>query len=134
MVFTTLKFLVFFCIVFFAYYIVPKKIQWIVLLVASIYFYLCASVKYVIYVILATLITYLGALVIDRYVKNQQYFLKKYKDTLPKENKKIYKKRIEEKKKKAVIITIIATLSMLIVMKYADFFFQNISMILNISR
>ena len=93
MVFTTLKFLVFFCIVFFAYYIVPKKIQWIVLLVASIYFYLCASVKYVIYVILATLITYLGALVIDRYVKNQQYFLKKYKDTLPKENKKIYKKR-----------------------------------------
>ncbi len=134
MVFTTLKFLVFFCIVFFAYYIVPKKIQWIVLLVASIYFYLCASVKYVIYVILATLITYLGALVIDRYVKNQQYFLKKYKDTLPKENKKIYKKRIEEKKKKAVIITIIATLSMLIVMKYADFFFQNISMILNIFK
>lgn len=134
MVFTTLKFLVFFCIVFFAYYIVPKKIQWIVLLIASIYFYLCASVKYIIYVVLATVITYLGALIIDKYTKNQEYFLKKYKDTLPKENKKVYKQRINEKKKKVVIITVIATLSMLVIMKYTDFFLQNISALLNIFK
>lgn len=134
MVFTTLKFLVFFCIVFFTYYIVPKKNRWLVLLISSTYFYLCASVKYVIYVILAALITYLGALAIDRQTRNQEYFLKKYKDTLPKENRKIFKKRRGEKKKKIVAVTIIGTLSMLIVMKYADFFFQNISAILNIFK
>ena len=61
MIFTSLNFLIFFSIVFLVYYILPKKFQWIVLLIASIYFYISASVQYIFYVLFAAIITYSGA-------------------------------------------------------------------------
>ena len=132
MIFTTLKFLVFFCIVFLAYYVLPKKVQWLVLLLASVYFYLCASVKYVIFVLSASLITYLGALIIDKLTSNRDTYLKENKENLSKEAKKLYKTKNEKKRKIVITITILATLSMLIVMKYTGFVLENISNICNV--
>lgn len=134
MIFTTLKFLVFFCIVFFVYYVVPKKVQWLVLLVASIYFYLCASVKYVIFVLMASLITYIGALIIDKLTTNQDTYLKINKEKLSKEDKKAYKAKIEKKKKIVITLTVLGTLSMLLVMKYTGFVLENISAIANVFK
>lgn len=131
MIFTTLKFLVFFVAVFLGYYIVPKKMQWLVLLVASIYFYLCASIKYVIFVLMATIITYLGALILDKLETKQSTYLKENKETLSKEGKKLYKAKIEKKKKIVITLTILGTLSMLLVMKYTGFVLENISAIVN---
>lgn len=132
MIFTTLKFLVFFCLVFGVYYVVPKKLQWIVLLISSVYFYLCASVKYVIFVVTASIITYLGALIIDKLSKKQDTYLQENKANLSKEDKKLYKSKIEKKKKIVIALTIIGTLSMLILMKYTGFILENISAICNI--
>lgn len=132
MIFTTLKFLVFFCLVFGGYYIVPKKLQWLVLLVASVYFYLCASVKYVIFVLMASLITYIGAWIIDNLTTKQDVYLKENKESLSKEDKKIYKSKTEKKKKIVIGLTIIGTLSMLLVMKYTGFVLENISKIANV--
>lgn len=131
MIFTTLKFLVFFVAVFLVYYIVPKKLQWLVLLAASIYFYLCASVKYAIFVISASLITYLGALIIDKIAQKQEIYLKKNKESLSKEDKKKYKTKQEKKQKVVITLTILGTLSMLLVMKYTGFVLENISAIAN---
>lgn len=132
MIFTTLKFLVFFVAVFLVYYIVPKKLQWLVLLAASIYFYLCASVKYAIFVLMATLITYLGALIIDKISQKQEIYLKQNKENLSKEDKKSYKIKQENKKKIVITLTILGTLSMLLVMKYTGFVLENISAIANV--
>lgn len=131
MIFTTLKFLIFFCTVVLMYYIVPKKIQWLVLLLASVYFYLCASVKYAIFVLLATVATYIGALIIDKIEVKQKEYLKANKEKLSKEDKKTYKNKIEKKKKIVAFISIAITLSMLLIMKYTGFVFENISAILN---
>jgi len=132
MIFTTLKFLVFFCVVFLAYYVVPKKVQWLVLLTASIYFYLCASVKYVIFVLAASLITYLGALILDKLENTQDTYLKANKENLSKEDKKAYKAKTEKKKKIVITLTVLGTLSMLLVMKYTGFALENISAIANV--
>ena len=131
MIFTTLKFLIFFCIVFLVYYIVPKKLRWLVLLVASIYFYLCASVKYVVFVISASLITYFGALIIHKIDTKKDDYLNKNKENLSKDERKKYKNKIEKKQKFIIIITILATLSMLLVMKYTSFALENITAIFN---
>ena len=132
MIFTTLKFLIFFVIVFLAYYIVPKKCQWLVLLAGSVYFYLCASVKYVIFVILASVFTYVGALIISNTNQSRDTYLKENKENLSKDEKKAYKAKVEKKNKIVVTITTIATLSMLLVMKYTSFALENISAIFNV--
>lgn len=121
MIFTTLKFLVFFAIVFLAYYILPKKMQWGVLLIASMYFYLCASVKYVVFLLSATLVTYLGAIIIDKIETKKDTYLEKNRENLSKENIKLYKTKIQKQKKLVITITILITLAMLIVMKYTDY-------------
>lgn len=134
MIFTTLNFLLFFILVFLIYYIVPKKVQWIVLLIASLYFYMCASVKYALFVILATIITYSGALIIDNINQKQKKYLQENKERLSKDEKKTYKAKNEKIKKITIVFTIIFTLSMLLVMKYTGFVLENISNILNIFR
>ncbi len=132
MIFTTLKFLVFFIAVFIGYYIVPKKLQWLVLLAASIYFYLCASVKYVMFVLMASLITYLGAFMLDKLEAKQRTYLHENKESLSKEAKKIYKAKVEKKKKVVITLTVLGTLSMLFVMKYTGFVLENISVLANV--
>ena len=130
MIFTSLKFLVFFVAVFLVYYVVPKKWQWLVLLVASTYFYMCASVKYAVFLVGATLITYLGALILDKIEAKQANYLQK--ENLSKEDKKAYKTKVEKKKKIVITGTIVGTLSMLLVMKYTGFVLENISALANV--
>ena len=49
------------------YYIVPRKIQWLVLLALSIVFYVCAATPYtMIFLVLSTAITYGATMVIDK--------------------------------------------------------------------
>ena len=58
---------VFFCaLVAVAYYLVPKKIKWIVLLFASYVFYALNNVKAIIFIFLSTLVSYLSAVNISK--------------------------------------------------------------------
>jgi len=133
MVFTTVKYLIFFSIIFLIYYLVPKKKQWIVLLFANIYFYLCActSVWYILFVICASFITYYGALQLEKIENQKNTYIKENKETLSKDEKKIYKANIDKKKKKILAISIILTLGILVIMKYTGFIFENIKSIIN---
>jgi len=48
MLFNSLQFLIFFAVVFFAYYkIVPEKYRWMLLLAASCYFYMAYIPKFI---------------------------------------------------------------------------------------
>ena len=58
MALSSFSFLAFLAIVVLAYYVVPKKVQWVVLLIASYAFYLFSGIEHVVYIIGTTLITY----------------------------------------------------------------------------
>jgi len=67
MIFNSVDFLVFFPIVILLYFLVPRKIRYIWLLGASIYFYMCWNVKYVILLLVSILTTWLAGLLIQKY-------------------------------------------------------------------
>ena len=50
MLFTSSQFIAFMAVVLLAYYLVPKKAQWPLLLVASYIFYWCASPWYLLFI------------------------------------------------------------------------------------
>ena len=58
MAFTSLNFLLFLTAVITAYYLVPKKHQWFVLLLASYTFYLFSGIEQVLYILFTTLFSY----------------------------------------------------------------------------
>lgn len=66
MLFNSLAFAVFLPIVFFAYWALPQKYRWIVLLISSYYFYMSWNVKYVVLILFTTAISYAGAFLMEK--------------------------------------------------------------------
>lgn len=75
MVFNSVDFLLFFPIVLFVYFLIPKKVRYVWLLIVSYYFYMSWNPKYAVLIALSTVITYLTGLGIgkakDKKIKNR---------------------------------------------------------------
>ena len=110
MSFVSFVFLAFLALSFFVYYIVPKRFQWIALLVFSYLYYYLSSHKLIVVLFVVSLFTWFMGIVID---KNDD-----------KKKRKLYTR-----------IAIIAVLFILIVFKYLNFIIFNINELfgLNIS-
>ena len=67
MLFNSIEFLIFFPIVLFLYYALAPKHRWVMLLIASYYFYMRWNPAYIVLIVLATAINYFAALGIDKY-------------------------------------------------------------------
>ena len=66
MLFNSVGFLIFFPIVVFIFYIIPKKFQNIWLLVASYYFYMNWKPEYALLLLSCTLVTYASGIFIEK--------------------------------------------------------------------
>lgn len=66
MLFNSIDFLIFFPIVVVLYFLLPHRVRWVWLLVASYYFYMCWNPKYAVLIALSTAITYVSGLLIAR--------------------------------------------------------------------
>lgn len=105
MLFNSFHFLLFFPTVCLVYYIVPKKLRLIWLLVSSYYFYLSWNPKYIILILVSTAITYFCGLILDRirHANVDDDFKSKMSQVV-------------------LVIAIIANLGMLFFYKYFNFF------------
>lgn len=105
--FNSLEFLIFFAVVLFLYWILPHKVRWILLLVASYYFYMSWNV-YLIFLILATtLISFFAALIIERAKSNVT-------------------------KKFWLIVTLVVCLGVLVFFKYFNFLSESVVTLLRL--
>lgn len=66
MVFNSYSFLIFFPIVVLIYFLLPKRVQHIWLLVASYYFYMNWDARYVLLLLFSTVVTYLSGIELER--------------------------------------------------------------------
>jgi len=66
MLFNTVEYILFLPIVVLVYYLIPKKVRYIWLLVVSYYFYMQWNPVYLSLLFLCTLITYIGGLILER--------------------------------------------------------------------
>ena len=62
MLFNSLEFILFFAIVLCLYFVIPQKLRWILLLISSYVFYMFWNPKYVILIIISTLVDYIVSL------------------------------------------------------------------------
>lgn len=75
MLFNSFSFLIFFPIVLAVFFIIPRKLRYIWLLVSSYYFYMCWNAEYALLLLASTMITYLAGLLMERW--QERIFLKK---------------------------------------------------------
>lgn len=98
MLFNSVEFLLFFPIAVLGYYVIPKRIRYIWLLLCSYYFYMSWNAKYALLILASTVVTYVGALIIER-----------FKDSVT-------------KRKLCLVLCILINLSILFFYKYFNFF------------
>lgn len=109
MLFNSVDFIVFFPIVLIVYFIIPKKLREIWLLIVSYYFYMSWNAKYALLIGGSTIITYLCGLIFDRLSND---------------------KTDKIRKKIVMIICILINLSILAVFKYGNFAIEIINSLL----
>ncbi len=70
LLFNSFTFLIFFPIVLCVYFVIPKKLRNVWLLVCSYFFYMCWNAKYALLLLTSTLITFASGLLIDKFKDN----------------------------------------------------------------
>lgn len=130
MLFTSYEFLGFVAVVILAYYLIPKKCQWPLLLAASYLFYLIAGVDCLVYILATTVTVYFVALRIERNTLRQTAYLKEHKGELSKDEKKAYKERQKKIRLRWFVCCVLLNIGILAAVKYTNFFLSNVNGIL----
>ena len=93
MSFTTLHFFLFLAMGVLIYYLLPKKLQWVWLLVLSYLYYFTFSIKTSVFLIFTTVVTYTGGILLTRMNESSKAYLAANKETLDRAAKKAYKEK-----------------------------------------
>lgn len=113
---TSIYFFAFVLVVCLVYYLIPKKMQWIVLLASSMVFFVMSSGILTVYMLATTAIVYGGALWLN---KHRETFESR-KQELDKAQRKEAKKKLKKGQKLRVAAIAVTVLGILVVLKYCN--------------
>ena len=134
MYFTSYEFILFLVILFVIYYLIPKKNQWILLLLASYVFYSFAGLGYLVYILVTTLSTYFISRKIGLLHSTSSVYLKQNKGELSREERKAYKSGIKKKQRMWLVVCMVFNFGILAVLKYSNFTIANINSVFDLLK
>lgn len=104
MIFNSLHFLFFFPLVILIYFFLPGKLRALWLLMASYYFYMCWNPKYIVLIVVSTVITWLSGMILGRFSASSQLF-----------------------RKSVMAVCLVCNMGILVFFKYSDFILDNMN-------
>lgn len=117
MTFTSYTFAVFAAILLCAYYLVPGRWQWKLLLLSSYVFYIWAGTEYLAFILITTVSTYITAILMGKNFHRQDVYLAEHKADMTRDAKKTYKARIKSMNRYILIICLTVNFGMLFLCK-----------------
>jgi len=129
--FVSAAFIAFLAVLFAAYYLLPKKWQWPLLLIASVTFFMLDDWRNGIFIGITAATTFGTALWIEQINTSQKAYLQEHRTMLDKAQKKAFKSRILSKKRTVLLLGLVLNLGVLAVTKYTNFLIDNINRFLS---
>lgn len=126
MSFTTLQFFLFAAVGVIVYYVIPKKVRWVWLLILSYLYYFSFSVKTSVFLVFTTLVTYIGGIALETVNEQSKKYLEENKGVLDREAKKAYKEKTKKNKRRIVVLMLLLCFGLLGAVKYLNFVIENI--------
>ncbi len=114
---TSMTFALFVAALLILYYLVPRHLQWLLLLVGSYVFYLWAGPKYLFFILFTTVTTYGASLYMDAQQKKRDAYLAEHKASLSREEKKAYKTAVKARSRVGLILCLVANFAILALCK-----------------
>ena len=131
MALTSLPFALFAVITGIIYFALPKKEhRWVVLLIASCFFYVYNSFQYTAFILITIATIYLAANKMAGISKETKAEVKAHKAEWSKEEKKVFKETAQKKKKQILAATLLLNFGILFLLKYFNFLSGSIAQIL----
>ena len=96
MPFTSYEFICFVIILLVVYYLMPQKRQWYVLLIGSLFFYGLYDIRYLIYIGVSLVTTFIAARYIGDSLDKQKEWLRTEGSSLSRDEKKAYRKKCQK--------------------------------------
>ncbi len=118
MAFTSYTFAGFLLAVFLGYFLLPKKVQWIWLLICSYVFYACSGWYYLVFLIYSTAVTFLTGLALGRTAEQSARRLDQCGADWTPAQKKEHRRKTSRKKKLILILGLVFNFAVLAVFKY----------------
>ncbi len=131
MLFTSYGFFGFLLILFLLYYTIPRRFQWVLLLLGSYLFYCISGPTNLVYILCTTLTTWYAARRIAANQQRQKAYLREHKEDLSREEKKSYREGQKKIRRRWVAGCLLLNLAVLGVVKYTGFVIANLNGILH---
>jgi len=128
--FVSFRFIIFLSSLLITYFLIPKKYQWCLLLLGSYVFYAFASPHFLVFLFISTIVTYICGVKLEKLSDACSKRLEEESDVLTKEQRKELKMIFMRKKKLVLIICLVINIGVLGVLKYFNFFMDNVSSML----
>ena len=116
--FASWAFLLFLAVLVPVYYLVPKRIQWIVLLLADAVFVCMAGLWGAVFMVVTVATVYLASRGIDALFVRQRETLAAMKTTHTKEERKVVRLRFEKRRRLVLVAALAVNVGILFVLKY----------------
>ena len=116
---------------FLCYYIAPKKVRWVVLLIANIVFYLSAGWDELLILLAAVISSFFAGKIIGDY--NAQIKGLKKDESLDKAAQKQKKEVLSAKKKRTLWLGLGVPIAILLVVKYTNFVFGSVNSVMRVA-
>lgn len=130
MAFVSMSFILFVAATVLVYFVVPKRFQWCVLLIASYIYFWINSHWLVLILFAATAATFFTGQVIYAVNCAGKAYLKNNAGTMSAQERKAYKEKIKKKSKQVLQAGIVVVLGILLILKYFNFFAGNANSLL----
>lgn len=132
MYFTSYEFILFIILLFILYYIIPKKFQWMLLLLGSYVFYSFAGLGYLAYIAVTTLSTYFVSRRLGFLQIRGANYIKENKAEMTREERKAYKAQMKKRQRIWLVLCMVFNFGILAVIKYLDFTILNINSVFDL--
>jgi len=127
MLFTSFEFVAFLACVLVLYYLIPVRFQWILLLVANVFFYTHSGLYGLLFMGVTIVTSYAAARIMSAVQYHMDDTVKAHKEVWSKQERKAYKQQIKRKKRMIFIGCLLVNLGILAVLKYTNFAIANVN-------
>ncbi|MBQ9760906.1 MAG: MBOAT family protein [Clostridia bacterium] len=132
MLFTSFAFVAFAAFTALLYFVVPRRIQWCVLLLASYLFYLFAGWEYIFFLVYTTVVSYVTARIMQKRADDEDAYIASMREQMDKSARKAYRAKEKRRRFRILLVGLFLGFGVLAIIKYTAFAAESVNSVLSL--
>ena len=132
MLFTSYEFLLFVALLLLLYYTLPRRVQWPLLLSASLIFYAFAGISYLAFILILTAAAYATTRIMSAMSEREEKYIKLHAENMSKDDRREFRAHEKKKRFRVLVAGLVVGFGILAVIKYTGFVIDNLNALIHV--